>query len=94
MDSIKNCREIINCKEVGLVEDEQGRYLLSRTGCRTYAIRENSRPWAAIRILDIRNNALDRRYRCANSVITQLESKLQKIYNNRLYKFLHFFGLI
>lgn len=87
-------RDIITCPEVGLVQDEQGRYVVSKSGQHPYKLKPESRMHSIVRILDNRCAAQQRRCVCANVHITELERKLKQIEDSVIYKFLHKIGLL
>jgi hypothetical protein len=87
-------REIVTCSEVGLVQNENGDFIVSKYGYHPYKLKENSRTWHIIRILDHRCSAQQRRYECANDIIHSLEQKLSRIESTLLYRFFHLLGAI
>lgn len=73
---------------------ETGKYSVRKSGHKAYTLKDGSSTELAIRILDTRLLAQERRiaYEKANS--EDLCKKLEKICNSKIYKFLHYAGLI
>lgn len=87
-------REIVTYPGVGLVQNEQGQYVVSKPGYKSYILKEDSRTGLIIRILDSRCLAQQRRYNMVNSTLNFLEEKLTKIESSRIYRFFHRLGLM
>lgn len=87
-------REIVTGTDVTLEQDEKGRYIVSRTGQHSYALKPESRTYAIIKILDNRCLAQQRRYECANEIIDTLHQRLVQIEDSLLYRILHKFGFL
>lgn len=87
-------REIIRSREVNLSQNENGDYVVSKDGYHSYTVRPNSRTCSIIRIFDSRCLAQQRRYDCANDIIHQLTTKLEKIEASFIYRLFHKWGFI
>lgn len=87
-------REIIVSDVVGLVQEEDGDFVLTKPGAHPYKMNQDTRTYHAIRILDLRCQIQQKKYLYANSLISNLEEQLHKIESSRIYKFFHALGLI
>lgn len=87
-------REIIKSAQVNLSQNDKGQYIVSKVGTYPYAIREGSRIYDIVRIFDSRCLASQRRYDCANEVISILSHKLEAIEHSKIYKFFHYLGVL
>lgn len=87
-------REILKHRDISLTQKEDGTYWLHQEGHHSYHLDPESRTGIVIRLFDNLCVSKDRRYALANSVIYDLESKLEKIEETKIYKFFHFLGLM
>lgn len=87
-------REIVVYNDIKLEQNSQGKYIISQTNHKSYALDDESRTGLIIRILDVRCQAQQRRYQCINDILDSLQKKLDKIESSCVYKVFHKLGLI
>ena len=87
-------REVLKHRDISLTQKEDGTYWLHQAGHYSYHLNPASRTGIVIRLFDNLCTSKDRRYALANSVIYDLETRLEKIEETCLYKFFHFLGLM